>query len=256
MNIGPHLNRALDNLLFSRLFKNPRWHSRATDEEIGDRLHLFARCTGGEPGELGDLLAYTAAVMPNRTRGLGKTNGIGKLLLSRLNGGHRHVRWGWKEPNTHIYLSHLAWSFPEIRYIHVLRNPLDMALSRNRQQLVNWGHLYGVDVREVKARTQMGQFTYSVAANTRALETGERVLGRRFRVVRFEAMCDSPRSEIARLLEFVGMPSEADLVDRVAKDVQRPASIGRYREANVSWLTEADLAQARQLGYDSTPDDG
>ena len=49
------------------------------------------------------------------------------------------TRWGWKEPNTHVILERMLNSFPQLKYIHVMRNGLDMAYSSNQQQLLLWG---------------------------------------------------------------------------------------------------------------------
>ena len=38
-------------------------------------------------------------------------------------------RWGWKNPKTVFHLEKLLASFPDLIFIHVLRNPLDMASS-------------------------------------------------------------------------------------------------------------------------------
>ena len=157
MNIGPHLN-PLDNLFFSNLLKNPRWHADASDAEIRDRLALFGRCTGGLPAERRDLWDYARAAKSNRTPVIG-TPGLRRLALSRLR-SPRGKPWGWKEPNTHIYLSHLPEVFPEIRYVHVIRNPLEMAHSDNRQQLTNWGDLYGVALPETGAGWPRAQLEF------------------------------------------------------------------------------------------------
>jgi len=55
--------------------------------------------------------------------------------------------WGWKEPNTHIYLEFLSKYFSDLKYIFVIRHGLDMAFSKNQAQLYNWGNLLGVKNR-------------------------------------------------------------------------------------------------------------
>ena len=46
---------------------------------------------------------------------------------------------GWKEPNTHIILEKLLIRYPMMKYIHVIRNGLDMAFSTNHNQVLLWG---------------------------------------------------------------------------------------------------------------------
>ena len=50
-------------------------------------------------------------------------------------------RWAWKEPNTHIVADLILQLSEHVKYIHVVRNGLDMAWSRNQNQLKFWGPL-------------------------------------------------------------------------------------------------------------------
>ena len=47
--------------------------------------------------------------------------------------------WGWKIPGNFYILKQLAERYPNLKYIHSLRNGLDMAFSKNQNQLNNWG---------------------------------------------------------------------------------------------------------------------
>ena len=62
--------------------------------------------------------------------------------------------WGWKEPNSHLMIRHLHRHFGDrLRYVHVIRNGLDMAQSRNQLQLIRWGSVFGVPVdRPIRTR--------------------------------------------------------------------------------------------------------
>jgi hypothetical protein len=46
--------------------------------------------------------------------------------------------WGWKEPNTYIILEKLNEYYPNMKYIHLIRNGLDMAFSENQNQVKLW----------------------------------------------------------------------------------------------------------------------
>jgi hypothetical protein len=41
-------------------------------------------------------------------------------------------------------LKHIADFFDHPKYIHVIRNGLDMSFSKNQAQLFNWGGLFGI----------------------------------------------------------------------------------------------------------------
>jgi hypothetical protein len=52
------------------------------------------------------------------------------------------VNWGWKEPNTHIFIDRFLNIHETLKYIHVIRDPLYMVHSKNQNQLKNWGSIF------------------------------------------------------------------------------------------------------------------
>ena len=46
--IGFDLNDAFDNLLFTRLFKNPAWFNKASKDEINFRWQIFEKLKSGQ----------------------------------------------------------------------------------------------------------------------------------------------------------------------------------------------------------------
>jgi hypothetical protein len=148
--IGDDLGSANDNLTFTFFFKRPPAFKSGSKNWIKSNLRVFERYMLGEPfrpqdfwtlalayyGESYQSTYYDPEFHKERTKRIwqarrGRTGITGK-------------RWGWKEPNSHIFLEHLAAHFPQMRYVHVIRHGLDMAFSNNAQQLQNWGDLFGV----------------------------------------------------------------------------------------------------------------
>lgn len=248
VDVGAHLNRSLDNLFFSNLLKDPGWLAGASDEQIQARLALFGRCTRGLPPERRDLSDYWRAVRRNPTPGTGKP-GYRRLVLSRMFGS-REARWGWKEPNTHIYLAHLPRAFPGIRYVHVIRDPLDMAFSANLQQLTNWGERYGIPRPVAAEDLPEAQFKFALEANHAAIDLAGQLLGNRFRLIRFEALCNDPQLETRGLLRFAGFELPEAVLERIAAQVQRPATAGRHKHFDRSWVSEEQMRRVEQLGYE------
>lgn len=154
-------------------------------------------------------------------------------------------RWGWKEPNTHIVLERLAARIPGLRYIHVMRSGLDMAFSPNLNQLRRWGsRVLGREVRETPADA----LAYWVRVHRRVLSFGE-VMGRRFLLVNYDALCDSPAAECPRLLAFLGITPTDDRVAAMSALVQRPPSVGRHTQHPTDALDPQDVEFVRSLGF-------
>jgi hypothetical protein len=254
-HLGSDRNSAEDNLLFTLLFKRPRWFARAEVKEFDRAIVTLKRgmLRGCSLSDLPVLLGGAKdMVLHSDDYALPR-----RLLwtVRRLRAAFRRPRhhgrapgWGWKEPNSHIYIEHLARWFPRMRYIHVMRHGLDMAHSANQAQLRNWGSLYGVEHDSAgSAATRALQFW--IRSNQAALSKAEKLLDERFLVVRFDDLCDRPRKEIQRLCDFVGVTvSEQDL-DSLAALPQSPASRGRYRDRDLGQFDDASIAAVEALGF-------
>jgi hypothetical protein len=156
--IGDDLNTAKDNLWFLLLFKRPRWFRRArhANREIFTGLSLLSKVMLQRSGlSWSELRFLVRAVLEISIFGHNyKGDGRGSwpwvrawnMVLRQSKKALSHHRWGWKEPNSHIYLDYLAAYYSNVKYIHTIRHGLDMAFSDNQQQLYNWGPIYGIAV--------------------------------------------------------------------------------------------------------------
>jgi len=159
--LGTDLNDALDNLWFTLLFKRPRWFQRQKnlEAEVVKGLSLFEKIMKNKGGITRDEYLFLVSaffdIFFNGHDHLG--SGRARWSLQRIKNmlirqspeenQDQYKGWGWKEPNTHIYLEFLSKYFSDLKYIFVIRHGLDMAFSKNQAQLYNWGNLLGVKNR-------------------------------------------------------------------------------------------------------------
>ncbi len=206
--LGEDLNDALDNLWFTFLFKRA---SVLTDSEarLENLFALFqARMQGKVPGpdEAQQLTALARR---------GRSGHPAEWLQTRLQsfltapveqpGG---LRWGWKEPNTHIMIERFLRFVPDLKYVHVVRDPFYMAASKNRNQLKNWGHFF-LD-RDLSGSAG-DVIAYWVAVHKRLDALCEHYPGRIIFFSHDRFMAD-PEPEAERLLDFlqIGPPASPD----------------------------------------------
>ncbi|QFU74767.1 sulfotransferase [Halioglobus maricola] len=180
-------------------------------------------------------------------------NGLEKLLhLKRHQEGNSDGRAGWKVPGTHIWLEQLAAFFPQMQYIHIMRNGLDMAYSDNQQQLKLWGSLYGVEASsslDEKASPE-DALEYWLRANEKVLEFGRATLGDRLHIIRFEELCTAPQATVASMLSFLQMDATIEETHRLSSGIRRPATIDRYLSNDwQSTFSKQQLARVEALGY-------
>jgi hypothetical protein len=104
--------------------------------------------------------------------------------------------------------------YPNASYIFLYRFPLDMIASGIEAQ--KWGyHSYGFGpyIRRNPANFMSGLADYWIERTTRMLEFESSCESPHIRV-HYEKLCDDPDGELARLLEFLGLPADDSIVAR------------------------------------------
>lgn len=234
VDMGHDRNREEDLLAFSLLFKRRDWalrQLRGDGEELRLACGLLERVLAGErplPGaERRLVLRAGAEVFRDGHDGEGHGRGAWSLLRAYRVLCPRAPRagrpLGLKEPNTHLFLEPLAAHFPGLRFVLVVRSGLDMAHSRNRVQLHLWGEHLGVTP---SGDEELDQLRYWLAANRRAVELGTELLGARFHLLDYEALCVRPEETVRRLAEALDLPVVGHALEDCAALVA-PSSRGR-----------------------------
>jgi hypothetical protein len=251
-HLGVELNRARDNLIFTALFKRPRWLARASDARIHRQLDTFVRyMRGGRYGPadyarlLGSVIDHEPALDLRRS-----ARRVSRAVAHRPGPEAAAAAvWGWKEPNSHVFLPQLIDHFAGLRYVHVVRHGLDMAYARNRTQLEVWGPRFGIPVPGEGPAQAGAQLDLWIATTRRALRLGER-LGERFLLLRFEDLCREPERELRRVLELAGLEVSHDALGRLAAGVHVPDSAGRWRARERAPFSAAQLDAVEALGFE------
>ena len=223
-NLGTHLNAADDALEF-RPFHD-KWINRFLGAE--DRQ---ANLASNEPQQMAREFQEIVA-----------------RHLSKAERGR--TRWGWKGPRSIYLLPFLHAQFPDLKFVHVVRDGRDMAFSKNQNQLRKHG-------RAVLTRRERWFNSEPARAillwgrvNLRAAEYGESQLGENYLAVRFEDLCEAPVETTARLMRFLDV--DLDAVSIAGVEIAPPLSLGRWRKQPsrlISKLERAAAVSLRKFGY-------
>jgi hypothetical protein len=143
--------------------------------------------------------------------------------------GYGGGRWGWKHPHSYLLIPFLHTVCPELRFIHLVRNGLDMATSANLRQLRRYGDLL-LEPAEQGSDADVRAALFWSRANHVARHAGERLLGDRYVCLRFEDLCTHPAASISDLARRLGLEPAAAAVERAARLPAPPASMGRGSE--------------------------
>ena len=253
--MGGSLNEAHDNLWFTLLFKRPDWFDLLPpDDVINDAVTLLqkAMTTGLSSNALESETnhiwnAVEQLERSNRTTGASRDTAE-QLITSNPPNFERQIGWGWKEPNTHIFLPQMYASIQGLKYIHVIRNGLDMALSKNQQQLQNWGAFFSLQNLTGNSSLTSQSLDYWIAANNRAIEIGTRQYGDRFLLINYDQFCLSPSKGINGLANFLEVALSPEKTGRLMQSI-RPKSIGRYKDIDINSFSRSQLESVRKLGF-------
>ncbi len=247
--MGADLNEAGDNLWFTLLFKRRELLSAGADADFSEVVEIFSKVMSG-----GGLLSDGQV---RRVRQLARDDRVqhpaawlaerADALLAGLDAARLGSAWGWKEPNTHVFLDRLQARFPTLKYIHVMRHGVDMALSANQNQLLLWGSQF-LGQPDVSPTPRLS-LAYWCVVHRRVMLLGERMPDR-FMLLNYDAFCADPRSGLDGLLRFLGRSVSSEGADRLLALVRPPESIGRHAQSDADAFDRADLDFVRALGYE------
>lgn len=244
--MGNDLNAAQDNLWFTLLFKRHETY-RSRGALFDACLETFLTTMTGHRvlNTSQQELVHKVACEHRDQHFLDWLQLRAQTLLANRVAIDANTNWGWKEPNSHLYLDRLAQRLPNLKYIHVMRNGLDMAFSQNQNQFKLWGHIFLGDTFPI---TPANSLKYWCHVQQRITRIGQN-LGDRFLLLNYDEFCNQPERGLKKLLHFL----EHDISDRqfskLCERVVPPESIGRFRHANLNQFDPRDVAYVAELGF-------
>jgi hypothetical protein len=247
--LGNDLNAALDNLMFTLLFKRRSlWPTESHRAEIEGLVALFLnlmthRYKVGEAGM--NLLKTCVAEATTEHPAPWREQRQAMIFRLQEESGGAVGRWGWKEPNTHIFLRELKTSIPDLKYVHVMRHGVDMALSVNQNQLKLWGE--GLLGREVVIGP--GDSLRYWCVTHRRLLAIKKEMPEHLLLLDFDRLCEEPDEGLHKLALFLGVELEGSIKDQLLKKIRSPKSLGRYQKADRTLFAEEDLEFVREMGF-------
>lgn len=248
--MGDYLNPPRDNLIFTRLFKNTAFRENAGQTEIRQRLAVFE-----EYMETDHLSFSSARILLNTTTDelslKKRATFYGRLLQKMLAPGKHRRLWGWKEPNTHIYLGEIDAYFDNLKYMHVIRHGLDMAFSNNMMQLFNWGPRYGIELAADMPEEEKSykQLEYWIRTTRDIMEKSKTLRGD-FLMIHHSRLCANPPEQIDRILEFLGLEVQDDRLKTLYSIPRTPGTSGRYKKHDLGIFDQRQIDFIKDMGFE------
>lgn len=152
--------------------------------------------------------------------------------------------WVAKSPRLLHFMPFLAVAFPGARFVHVVRDGRDMALSLNQNQPRKHFRAMFRDTGPEDPATRAMRFWSH--ANVHAAAFGKLTMGYVYQTVRYEDLCAAPETAIRTLLAQLGLTINAAALSRLAGRVKPSPTQGRWRELDTP--ARAELAREGRRG--------
>ena len=248
INLGGVLNEPNDNLIFTALFKSPKWYKLSHQKEFKSRLRIFDRFMNGQTLSATDNYTLLKASLTNKT--IGRDYLYYYKVFLRRRSIRASVPWGWKEPNTQLYLEEINDLYPQIKYVHVLRNGLDMAFSSNKYQLKNWGFKYDIFINDTENNQEISikQLDYWIESTKEVLSKRSKFQDR-FYLLNYTNFCLDPSKEIDKLLRFLDLNINHKELTELTELVRITKSFDRYKQKDISFFRKDQLDFVKQMGF-------
>jgi len=246
--LGDTLNKPLDNLWFSLLFKRIET-IKLTDAEFHTLAGIFLNAMTNR-NEFTDVQQTLIKSLSTENRNVFRKDWM-QMSADSILSVAEHPRtpnplWGWKDPNTHMVIDRWISILPNMKYIHVIRNGLDMAFSKNQNQLKLWGsYILGQDYISV---TPGNSLKFWCAAHRRLLKVRS-LTKANFCLLRFDNFCSDPESGLNELCSFLGLQLPAPQLTVLRGMVIPPRTIERYKQYELSQFDKIDVEFVRSLGF-------
>ncbi|MEM9273500.1 MAG: sulfotransferase [Cyanobacteria bacterium P01_F01_bin.143] len=246
--LGDDLNKQFDNLWFTLLFKR-KGILQASLAEIDVWLSIFIKgMISNEIFTQDEVeLINHLALSPENPHPEPWLKERAKSLLARDNSEREIKRWGWKEPNTHIIIEQLHHSLPKLKYIHVVRNGLDMAYSRNQNQLKLWGFHFLQQEYQISPYYSL---KYWVKVHEHILDVAQ-LMQDKFLWLNYDELCLNPHQGIDQIIEFLELEIPSSHRDRISNLVKVPDSKDRFKNHGLDLFERSDIALVGEFGFDN-----
>jgi Sulfotransferase family len=237
--IGDDLNGALDNLWFTLLFKR-RSILLESDANIALLYDIFrAKMSGIDIAPRQEGIVHALATHDRIQHDQPWLMKRAETFMSSGSSRHQNQAWAWKEPNTHISIDRLLRLDPELSYIHVVRDPKYMVISKNMNQLINWGPVFFSRDDAVTAERAL---FYWCKAHQRIIDI-EKQFPNRISFLNYDDFCVDPAQLISPLLTKLGIGLNATNIKEACKTVEQKGGAPSTWDQSLSNSSDTDWAE-------------
>lgn len=164
-------------------------------------------------------------------------------FIKHSNSGKAQDLWGWKVPYTHVLIDRLLAYNPDLKYVHISRNGLDMAYSRNQNQLGKWGPIY---LNRNVEMTPSDSLSFWCSVHRRMAKITDRFPDRIFHL-NYDDLIVDPASCLRSLMQFLDADISPANLEELCSMIVAPSTVGRHLQHDDTNFRPEDLEYLAQL---------
>lgn len=236
--LGPIINDTDDNLVFTFLFKR-LIILKMNETDLNTLFTIFRKVMSSVQLNQNELNIIKKIYQEKTSQDyLYDKKKTYETMINYSNKNYNNItqNWGWKEPNTHILLPFLLKKYKTIKYIHIMRNGLDNAFSKNQNQLKFWTNL---------KYTPSNSLKYWVQTQKKIIHLQKQYPNNIF-IIKFEDFVKYPDKYIPILSKFINKKLNSQ---KIKSMIKIPNTINQYKNYNLKYFNKEDLEFLKQLNY-------
>lgn len=217
------------------------WNDPKTEDALAMRVFLarwfdsiFASIQADNPFPAQAVNAFHDAIRVHRT-------GISDVM----------VPWGWKNPRNMWLIPFYVQFFPGLKFIHVVRDGRDMALSKNQFLLQEHGD--AVLGRQWRQNPTLAQLDLWERGNRLAQTSAERYLIQgNYLLIKYEDLCTDPHAAVKSMFDFLEVPLSEEALAACTKLISPSRRIGSWENSQALGLGNMETRVSdllKQFGY-------
>jgi hypothetical protein len=249
--LGHEINKSNDTLTFTRLFKDTKWFATRKPDSFAQRFDLFEKLMLRRSMSVSDVFSAYGTMRANHTWKTAPAYWI-KLFIANVLPERSLDLWGWKEPNTQMYAEELLTLKPHLKYVHVLRNGLDMAFSNNKQQLYNWGPQFGLEPSTAESQEEVfrQQLELWIRSTKRILEVQQRFPDRVY-LLNLTELCTHSQEQLQRLYAFLDLEVAPGRMEELAEIPRLTSSHHRFKKFGLGPFAHNQIEFVASCGFET-----
>ncbi len=141
--------------------------------------------------------------------------------------------WGWKNYRSIFLVPFFHALYPDMKFIHVVRDGRDIAFYAEQSQFLQYARLFFGEKWNTLPLPHISILMWD-ATNVTIANYGEKKMGKNYLRIRFEDICEHPHAILKTLRHF--LDGETFDIQSLIKEISQPNDIGAWHHYPLDFI--------------------